>query len=265
MSTLTDGARENRSQLVFTRGRVRDVVFWQSPRTVKQARPNLALPKTRAGGLADLEIIVDTRERYSHRFTGQAVTTVSRALPCGSYDMVLGDHLAAVVERKSPDFVSSVIDGKLPRPRRRPRHPPPGRRRNREPLLRLVHERHARPAAVADDLAEYQVRRPTKPIVLLRDLKPWPRIGPTAILPPPGSGLPPNRRARTEPRPPTRCSSAPRIVPSRPLPKSAPGHRRVGLDDPDRARLRPEIWAAWHTGPVAEWARRLPIGGSSQA
>jgi len=44
---VDDRARENRSQLVFTRGRGRDMVFWQSPRTVKQARPKVALPTAR--------------------------------------------------------------------------------------------------------------------------------------------------------------------------------------------------------------------------
>lgn len=44
---VADRARENRSQLVFTTGRGREMVFWQSPRTVKQARPNVALPTAR--------------------------------------------------------------------------------------------------------------------------------------------------------------------------------------------------------------------------
>jgi hypothetical protein len=34
---ILDRARENRSQLVFTTARGRDAVFWQSPRTRKQA------------------------------------------------------------------------------------------------------------------------------------------------------------------------------------------------------------------------------------
>jgi hypothetical protein len=111
---VADRARENRSQLVFTTGRGREMVFWQSPRTVKQARPNVALPTARAGGLADLEIIVDTRERYAYRFTGQAVTTVSRALNCGDYGVVADGRLVAAVERKSlSDLVSSVTNGKL--------------------------------------------------------------------------------------------------------------------------------------------------------
>ena len=43
-------SRENRSQLVFTTARGRDVVFWQSPRTRKQARPNVRTPTARAAG-----------------------------------------------------------------------------------------------------------------------------------------------------------------------------------------------------------------------
>lgn len=43
-------ARENRSQLVVTRARGREVIFWQSPRTVKQARPAVAVPTARAHG-----------------------------------------------------------------------------------------------------------------------------------------------------------------------------------------------------------------------
>src|SRR5258705_2558582 len=114
IEVVADRARENRSQLVFTTGRGREMVFWQSPRTVKQARPNVALPKARAGGLVDLEIIVDTRERYAYRFAGQAVTTGSRALNCGDYGVVADGRLVAAIERKSlPDLVSSVTNGKL--------------------------------------------------------------------------------------------------------------------------------------------------------
>lgn len=84
---ILDRGRENRSQLVFTKARGRDVVFWQAPRTRKQARPNVSTPTARAAGIADLEIVVDTRERYAYRFTSQQVTTVSapsRAATTGS-------------------------------------------------------------------------------------------------------------------------------------------------------------------------------------
>jgi hypothetical protein len=39
-----DRGRENRSQIVFTEARGRGAVFWQSPRTRKQARPNVTTP-----------------------------------------------------------------------------------------------------------------------------------------------------------------------------------------------------------------------------
>ena len=48
---VLDRARENRSQFVFTRARGRDVIFWQSARTTRQARPNVAVPTARAAGL----------------------------------------------------------------------------------------------------------------------------------------------------------------------------------------------------------------------
>lgn len=63
---VADRGRENRSQIVFTRARGRDAVFWQSPRTRKTARPNVRLPTARAAGVAELEIVVDARERYPY-------------------------------------------------------------------------------------------------------------------------------------------------------------------------------------------------------
>jgi hypothetical protein len=111
---ILDRARENRSQLVFTTARGRDAVFWQSPRTRNQARPNVTTPTARAAGIASLEILVDTREQYAYRFASQQVTTVKRALPCGDYGVTVDGRLVAVVERKSlADLVSSLINGKL--------------------------------------------------------------------------------------------------------------------------------------------------------
>ena len=78
---LAERSRHNRSQLVFTQARGRDVVFWQSPRTRKQARPNVRTPTARAYGIEDLQIVVDSHEQYAYRFATQHVTTVKRALP----------------------------------------------------------------------------------------------------------------------------------------------------------------------------------------
>lgn len=163
---ILDRARENRSQIVFTQARGRDAVFWQSARTRKQARPNVATPTARAAGIDGLEIVVDSRERYAYRFGTQQVTLVKRALPCGDYAISAAGQLVAAVERKSlPDLVSSLLDGTLrfalgdlaalPR------------------AAVVVEDRYSqvfkldrvRPAVVVDGLAELQVRWPSVPIV----------------------------------------------------------------------------------------------------
>ena len=106
---VLDRSRENRSQIVFTTARGRDAVFWQSPRTRKQARPNVRTPTARAAGITELEIVVDSHEQYAYRFANQQARTVSRALPCGDYGITVEGRLIAAVERKSlPDLVSSL-------------------------------------------------------------------------------------------------------------------------------------------------------------
>ena len=79
IDVIAQRARENRSQLVFTTARGRDAVFWQAPRTRKQARPNVRTPTARAHGIAELQILVDAHERYPYRFGTQQVSTVRRA------------------------------------------------------------------------------------------------------------------------------------------------------------------------------------------
>jgi hypothetical protein len=247
IEVVADRARENRSQLVFTTGRGREMVFWQSPRTVKQARPNVALPKARAGGLADLEIIVDTRERYAYRFTGQAVTTVSRAMPCGDYGVVADGRLVAAVERKSlPDLVSSVTNGKLRYALGDLAALPRAAVVVEDRYSALFKQRHSRPAAVADALAEYQIRWPTIPVVFCetRSLaEEWTYRYLAAAW----------QWATTEPAAQARTATTDPLLlgaPDRPDPTVAEVRawaHRAGLDVPDRGRLRPEIWDAWRT------------------
>ncbi|HWH35669.1 MAG TPA: hypothetical protein VNT56_10180, partial [Acidimicrobiales bacterium] len=50
IDVVADRAREQRSQLVFTTARGREVVFWQAPRTRKQSRPQVSVPRARAAG-----------------------------------------------------------------------------------------------------------------------------------------------------------------------------------------------------------------------
>lgn len=161
-----DRTRESRSQFVITQARGREMIFWQSARTSKVARPNVAIPTARASGVADMEIIVDTRERYAWKFSTQQATTTKEALKVGDYGVKVDDELIAVVERKSlTDFTSSLTSGKLDY-----------RLADLEQVPRavvLVEDRysaifkleHVRPAVVADMLAECQVRHPTVPII----------------------------------------------------------------------------------------------------
>jgi hypothetical protein len=245
---VLDRPRENRSQLVFTTARGRDAVFWQSPRTRKQARPNVTTPTARAAGIASLEILVDTREQYAYRFASQQVSTVKRALPCGDYGVTVDGRLVAVVERKSlADLVSSLMNGKL--------------RYALGDLAALpraavvVEDRYSqvfkldwvRPALIADGLAELQIRWPSVPIVFaearrlaeewtyrylaaahawaITELALAERIGGDSVEPAtsmaPGAPEPTTREVRA-------------------------WAQANGITVPDRGRLRPEIWQAWH-------------------
>ena len=112
---VLDRPRENRSQLVFTRIQGgREGIFWQTPRTTRQARPGIRVPRRLAAGLAELTILIDTRERYPYKFTQQQASTQRQALPAGDYGIAHDGEIIAVVERKSlHDLVRRVIDGQL--------------------------------------------------------------------------------------------------------------------------------------------------------
>ena len=112
---VLDRPRENRSQLVFTRIQGgREGIFWQSARTTRQARPGIRVPRRRAAELAQITILVDTRERYPYKFTHQQASTERRALPAGDYGIAHENQIVAVVERKSlDDLVRRLIDGQL--------------------------------------------------------------------------------------------------------------------------------------------------------
>jgi hypothetical protein len=110
---VLDRARENRSQIVVTRARGREAIFWQSPRTSKQARPGVHLPTARAHGQA-LEILVDTGEKYPYTFGHQQATTRRQRLAAGDYGVELGGSVVAAVERKTlEDLAGSLLSGRL--------------------------------------------------------------------------------------------------------------------------------------------------------
>ncbi|MDQ3768678.1 MAG: Lsr2 family protein [Actinomycetota bacterium] len=238
-------SREHRSQIVFTRARGREMVFWQSPRTRKQARPDVRQPTARAAGIAELEILVDAHERYPYRFTRQQVRTVTRALACGDYATTCGGRLVAAVERKSlADLVSSLTGGRL--------RFALGELAALPRAAVVVEDRYSQvfalhrvaPAQVADGLAELQVRWPTIPIVFCETRKlaeewtyrylaaahAWAESEPTALA-----------RIGTD-------DDGAAEAPLPPAPATAEVRawaRAHGLTVSDRGRLPPEIHQAW--------------------
>lgn len=237
--------RENRSQIVFTKARGRDMVFWQTARVRKQARPNVTTPTARAAGLADLPIVVDTRERYAFTFPTQQVTLTKRALPCGDYGLVMDGRLIAAVERKSlDDLITSLTAGSLRYALGDLASLPRAAVVVEERYSQLFKQDRVRPATVADGLAELQVRWPTVPIVFTetRQLaQEWTYRYLAAA----------HEWAMTE------SIVDGRVLDARPATADAPGAplpstaevrawaRTAGLDVPDRGRLAPPIWAAW--------------------
>lgn len=163
---VLDRGREFRSQFVFTRARGREMIFWQTGRTAKQARPNVQAPSARASGLASFEVLVDVHERYPWKFTGEQVTTRRAPLTAGDYAVERDGRVVAAVERKSlEDLVTTMVTGKL--------------RYVLADLATLPHaalvveDRYSaifaltrvRPAVIADGVAEAQARFPAVPII----------------------------------------------------------------------------------------------------
>lgn len=239
---VLDRGRENRSQFVFTKARGRDVIFWQTARTRRQARPNVSLPTARAGGRI-LEILVDSHERYPWTFRHQQATTVRRALPAGDYAVEAAGRLLAAVERKSlSDLVTTVTTGKL-----------------RYLLAHLaavdaaavvVEDRYSRvfkltrvrPATVAEAIAEAAARFPSVPIIFAETralAEEWTFRFLGAALAHHADDQAASLLELTLP-------------PAGPLPAPEPTTAEVrawarthGLTVPDRGRLRPDIWDAF--------------------
>lgn len=249
IDVIADRGREQRSQIVYTNARGRQMVFSQSPRTRKQARPDVRLPTARAAGIAELEIIVDAHETYPYRFSGQQVRTVTRSLPCGDYAVTVDGKLIAAVERKLlVDLVASLISGRL--------RFALGELATLPRAAVVVEDRYSkvfaldrvRPALIADGLAELQVRWETIPIVFCETRKmaeEWTYRYLAA--------------AWAEDEMPTlerigagqQCASG---APAEPAPSTGEGRawaRANGLTVPERGRLRAEIYQAWHNAPQA--------------
>ena len=169
---VLDRGRENRSQIVVTNARGRQMIFWQTARTAKQARPAVALPGARASGVADLEIAVDIRERYPFSFADRQATTRREPLTAGDYGLIVGGQLQATVERKSlADLVSSLTTGKLKFQLTELSAIPRAAVVVEERYSQVFKLDHVRPSVVADGIAECHIRFPTVPIVFCETRK----------------------------------------------------------------------------------------------
>jgi hypothetical protein len=163
---VLDRPRENRSQLVFTKIQGgREGIFWQTPRTTRQARPGIRVPRRLAAGLAELTILIDTRERYPYKFTQQQASTERQALPAGDYGIAHDDQIVAVVERKSlDDLVRRVIDGQLTYALADMASLPRAAVVVEDRYSNLFKLEYAKPGFVIEMLAALSVRYPTVPI-----------------------------------------------------------------------------------------------------
>ena len=162
---VLERARQNRSQLVLTRAHGREVIFWQSPSTAKQARPGVHLPTARASGQV-LEILVDSGEKYPYAFGHQQATTRRQRLSAGDYAVELDGAVVAAVERKSVnDLAGSLLSGKLTYALSELSALPRAAVVVEDRYSRLFTLEHASGARAAEALAEAQVRFPSVPVV----------------------------------------------------------------------------------------------------
>lgn len=164
---VLDRGQNNRSQFVFTTlAGGRDAIFWHSRRTTRAARPGVRIPTRRASGHANLEILIDTRERYPYKFARQQATTTRRALPAGDYSVVLDEQIVGAVERKSlADLTASLVDGSLPYLLADLAELPRAAVVVEDRYSKIFKLEHTSPGFVAELLATVQVRYPTIPIV----------------------------------------------------------------------------------------------------
>lgn len=169
---VLDRGREKRSQIVITNARGRQMIFWQTARTSKQARPAVSLPGARASGVADLEIAVDIRERYPFTFADRQASTRREPLSAGDYGLIVDGVLQASVERKSlGDLVTSLTTGKLKFQLTELASIPRAAVVVEERYSQVFKLDHVRPSVVADGIAECQIRFPTVPIIFCETRK----------------------------------------------------------------------------------------------
>jgi len=241
---IADRGREQRSQLVFTTAKGREVVFWQAPKTRKQARPAVRVPTARAAGLDELAVIVDAHERYPYRFSHQQVRTERRALRCGDYAVEWDDEMVASVERKSlADLSSSLTSGRLRYAVAELALLPRAAIVVEDRYSQVFAQTFVRPAVLADGLAELQVRWPTVPLVFCETralAEEWTYRYLAAAYTWASTETDAVRRVHEVPEP-----VKPTVVAGPSTAEIRAWALAHGLSVADRGRLRPDVVAAW--------------------
>ncbi len=167
-----DRPRENLSQFVFTTlPGGREGIFWQTRKVVATARPGARIPGRRASGLSDLQIVVDSRERYPYRFARQQTETVRAALAAGDYAVQAPDGtIIAAVERKAlADLTSGLANGTLIFELSRLAALPRAAVVVEDRYSKLLEHPYAPAGFLPDLLARVQVRYPEIPIIFLEN------------------------------------------------------------------------------------------------
>jgi hypothetical protein len=163
---VLDRRTNQRSQFVFTTVRGREAIFWQTPKAARGARPGVRVPRRRTAGLDELEIVIDTRERYPYRFANRPVTTSRAALPAGDYAVKAGDVVVASVERKTgDDFRTSLTDGSLGFLMAELASLPAAAVVVEDRYSSMLRSEYVEPGWLAELVARIQVRHPTVPVV----------------------------------------------------------------------------------------------------
>ena len=167
---VLDRPRESRSQFVFTTlPSGHEGIFWQTRKVVTTARPGARIPGRRASGVAELVIVVDSREHYPYRFSKQHATTVRAALPAGDYAVRANAGTpVAVVERKSlADLAGALNNGTLVFELAKLAEMPRAALVVEDRYGNLLKHAYAPAGFLPDMLARVQVRYPEIPIVFL--------------------------------------------------------------------------------------------------
>jgi hypothetical protein len=184
--------------------------------------------------------------RWLPSLTTSPTRPARRALPGGDYGLILDGRLVAAVERKSiPDLVASLTEGKLRYALADLAALPRAAVVVEDRYSRIFNLERVRPAVVADGLAELQVRWPNVPIVYA-ETRPLAEEWTYRYLAAAHAWASAEDAAVTRIGP---LVSELDRAPDAPGPSTAEVRawaREHGITVPDRGRLRPEIFEAWH-------------------